>query len=105
MRRFIVNDSDASLCDLVIETITIPGAYTSGGVQVNSSTCRTIVDAKVLETPSGYGAEVVSGSISSNAFKVKIYYQTGASGTPLTEVADGYAEISGMSLSVLIVGK
>jgi len=105
MRRIIVNDSDASLCDMVIETITIPGAYTSGGVQVNSATCRTVVAAKVLETPSGYGAEVVDGSISSNAFKVKLYYQTGTSGEPMTEVADGNADVSGLTLSVLIIGK
>ena len=88
---------------IITKEVTIPGAYEAGGVATEVTELKKVHDAYVMGTPEGYGAD--TADISGRAFKIKLYYCSGASGTPMVEVADGYTDVSGKTVKVLVIGE
>lgn len=82
------------------ETFSGPTSYTTGGVVINSTILRQLERATAMQITGGYLGEVVTGSVSGNAFKLKIYTGTSTGATELPAAAN----LITSSLTVLIEG-
>ena len=88
---------------VLTETFSGPTSYTTsggGGTVFNSTILRQLERVTALNVTAGYSAEVITGSVSGNAFKLKIYTgtQTGPVELPST------ANLITSSITVLIEG-
>jgi len=87
---------------LVVKTgVTGPTSYSSPFTITINSLRRVlgVLDARIT---GGYHAEPVTYE-TGNVVGVKVYYQTGVSGEPLTEVASGF-DLSAETIDVVAVG-
>jgi hypothetical protein len=85
---------------VLTETFAGTTSYITGGNVYNSTIIRNLERVTALNVTGGYFGEVVTGSISGNAFKLKIY--TGTATGPV-EITAGVSLITS-SISVLIEG-
>ncbi|MEM2905006.1 MAG: hypothetical protein QW587_04625 [Candidatus Bathyarchaeia archaeon] len=85
---------------LLTETFNGPTSYPTGGYTYTSRVFKHIERATALQGMNGFTAEVVTGSISGNSFKLKVF--TGTSTGPV-EVTNG-SNISNLAFTVLVEG-
>jgi len=83
---------------LVIETFSGPSSYTTHGDVYNSTLLKQIERASVIQGYAHLSAEVVTGSISGNAFKMRIY--TGG----VTAQPAAATDLSATAFTVLLEG-
>ena len=81
-----------------------PSVYTAGGVYERIDEVKDVDDVLSLQSSSGYIFEPVKGGLTGNAFKYRVYWQTGVSGNPFTEVADG-TNISSAMCEAVVLGE
>ena len=84
----------------LVETFAGPTSYATGGSVYNSTILKQIERATIMQVTGGYSGEVVTGSVSGNAFKIKLYTGTA---TGAIELANAINLITS-SISVLIEG-
>jgi len=80
-----------------------PASYAAGGVYQRVSKLKDVDVAFGLSMSGGYVAQVVPDGYTGDAFKYKVFYQTGVSGDPLAEAADGIA-LTGETIEVTVIG-
>jgi hypothetical protein len=85
---------------ILTETFSGPTSYATGGSVFNSTIFRQLERATALQVTGGLTGEVVTGSVSGNAFTLKVYTGT-ASGA--TEVANAVSLVS-KAITVLLEG-
>lgn len=89
---------------LLTETLSGPTSYTTAGSALQSRILKMLEKATCLQVTGGYIGEVVTGSITGNQFKLKIYMTTvTATGTAAQELVGGTNLITS-SITVLIEG-
>jgi len=88
---------------MVKATFPGPSSYSSGGVQQRINSLRDVDSAFSLHMSGGYMAQMVPDGYSENQIKYKVFWQTGNSGEPMTEVADGTA-LTGETLEATVMG-
>jgi hypothetical protein len=82
-----------------------PSSYTTGGVYERIDGAADVDVVFSIQSDSGYVFEPVKdGGVTGNAFKYKIFYQTGVSGKPLTEVKNG-ENISSAMCEAVVMGE
>lgn len=83
-----------------------PTSYSSP-IYVRASYLQSIDDVYDVEIDGGFKAEpALTGGfpvITGNQVAVKVYYQTGVSGYPLTEVASGH-DLSARMITAVVIG-
>lgn len=84
----------------LVETFSGPTSYATGGSVLNSTIFRQLERATALNITGGYSGEVVTGSVSGNAFKLKIYTGTSTGAVELPNAAN----LITSSASVLLEG-
>lgn len=87
---------------VLTETFSGPTSYTTGvgGYVFNSTILKKLERATLLQITGGYEGEVTTGSVSGNAFSVKIYTGTA---TGAVELPTG-ANLVSKALTVLLEG-
>ena len=88
---------------ILTETFAGPSSYSTGGNVNNSTIFRQLERATFLNVTGGYSGEVVTGSVSGNAFKLKLYVTTGALGANAAELPSATNLITS-SITVLLEG-
>jgi len=83
---------------LVVETVSGPASYTTHGDIYNSALLRQIERAAVIQGWAHLSAEVVTGSVSGNAFRMRIF--TGGS----TAQPAAATDLSATAFTVLLEG-
>jgi len=79
-----------------------PSSYSQGGVYERIPSVAGIDAVFDLFTDSGYSAYPVTTE--GNQIKYKVFWQTGSSGQPMTEIADGQ-DISDATFEASILGE
>jgi hypothetical protein len=85
---------------ILTETVSGPTSYATGGSVFNSKIMKQLERATAIQGMTGLTAEVVTGSVSGNAFQLKIY--TGTATGPV-EVANA-VNLSAYAFTVLLEG-
>lgn len=80
---------------LVVETFSGPSTYATGGTVHHSTLLRQVERAACIQGTNGWRGEVVTGSVSGNAFKLRIW--TGTS-------EPGAINLSAQAFTVLLEG-
>jgi len=88
---------------LVVETVSGPSSYTSGGFTVTFREVSEVQYVISAKANTGVLAEGRIPAASGNLASVRVYWQTGASGTPMTEVAPG-ADLSAITFELYAIG-
>jgi len=81
---FRTQDGKRVLCEKVIG----PASYPTGGFDVTISETDLVYEVLECDITGGYKAG--GEPTTANVVRVKAYYQSGLSGTPLIEVVSGY---------------
>ena len=81
---------------LVVETISGPSSYVTGGNVYTSKLLRHVERAACVQGSDGWRGEVVTGSISGNAFTLRIW--TG------TDQPSAAVDLSAQAFTVLLEG-
>lgn len=81
---------------MLVETLNGPSSYTTGGEPIESRLLKVVERASALQATSGYRPEVVTGSITGNQFKLRVW-------TGTAEVGSG-VDLSAEAFSVLVEG-
>lgn len=84
---------------LVVETVSGPASYPTGGFPITFSDGNRVHEVIAVANDGGYVAQPVKFA-TGNVINVKVLYQTGASGTPLVEVASGL-DLSGVTFTAV----
>lgn len=80
-----------------------PTSYASPSL-IRVDELSNITEVLSIDIDGGYKAEVYTPApITGNQVAYRVYYQTGVSGTPLTEVAAG-TDLSAQKVRVVVVG-
>jgi len=85
---------------IVEETVSGPTSYPKDGFDVRMREVRTVEAPISSKADTGLLTEAYLKYATGNVVTVKVYWQTGASGTPMTEVASGY-DLSKVRFTVL----
>lgn len=85
----------------LVETFNGPSSYATGGNVFNSTIFRQLERATALPGMLGLTAEVLTGSVSGNAFTLRVYTGTQASG--VQQMPSG-TNLSMIAFSVLLEG-
>lgn len=85
---------------VLVETFNGPSSYSTGGNVYNSTILRMLERATALGGTKGLIGEVVTGSVSGNAFTLRVF--TGGS-SGIIEMSNT-TNLSGVAFSVLIEG-
>ena len=83
---------------LIMENFNLKSSYTVGGNVYNSTLLRQIERAAVAQSAGNLIAQVVTGSVSGNAFKMIVY--TGGS----TSQPAAASDLSALAVTVLLEG-
>lgn len=81
---------------MLVETFNGPSSYTTGGEPLKSTLLKVVERATALQGTGGFRGEVVTGSISGNQFKLKVW-------TGTSQVNSG-GDLSAQAFSVLVEG-
>lgn len=87
---------------VITEVITLTDPYATGGVDLQSAELSVLNRATVLQNPTGI--QGVASITTGQSFKLKLYWQTGASGTAFAEITDTYGGFSGSQWTLLMEG-
>lgn len=87
---------------VLTETFNGPASYVLGGSVYNSTILRQLERATALNVTGGFIGEVVTGSVSGNAFQLKLYVTSGGNAGG-GEVSSGTSMLS-RAITVLIEG-
>jgi len=88
---------------ITLETVSGPSSYTTGGFPVTFRDLTNVQHILSARANTGVIAEGYIPAASGNLASVRVYWQTGASGTPMTEVASG-ANLSSITFTVVGLG-
>ena len=81
---------------LVLETFSGPSSYATDGNVYNSTILRQVERAACLQGTGGWRGEVVTGSVSGNAFKLRVWTGTAQPGSTV--------DLSAQAFQVLLEG-
>jgi hypothetical protein len=93
--------SNVKIYKVLVETFNGPSSYPTGGFVLNSTILRSLERATALPGMLGLIGEVVTGSVSGNAFTLRVYTGTQASGI---QQIPNTTNLSMIAFSVLIEG-
>lgn len=88
---------------LVVETVSGPSSYSTGGFPITFRELQRVEEIIGAWANTGLLVEAHIPSASGNLASVRVYWQTGVSGAPMTEVASG-TDLSGVTFKVLAWG-
>jgi hypothetical protein len=88
---------------LVVETVSGPTSYTTGGFPLRFSKVDRIDHVIEVRANTGVLAEGRIPAASGNLISVRVYWQTGESGTPMAEVAPG-TDLSAITFTAYGIG-